>query len=400
MRTKVRKKIFIEDILYILIGVWVLAFMFSASMLSLYPKVVSTLGFVLISVRLSLVGLAFFDCFLKKQNFKRIVILGFFTFLVVIEYIVADNWLLFELFFVFIFWGERLDYRKILKIFMILTGVSIGFIVLLYYLDVVIKYDYFTNRMGRPRTTLGFHHPNSLSECLMVMLLCAFLLFWRKNYRLFLFLSIICVLAWIAIFPNTLTVVFTVLLMFAIYGILSFLTNRSFSIKKKRRLIFVISLFVVVIVFSLYYIVKSGKFDSLVPRQLESLYIRIRLSRLGLERYGITLLGTVYESTTEIAVYIKKTASEYFTIDSVYFLLPIRYGIVTTIVFAICYFVAVLESIRKSNIKLLSVLFAILIMSIVDPFVTNFIMSFIFICSRAYKMEDSKKRFYESTEIY
>ena len=385
------KRITQLDILYVLIGTWIFAFMISTSMLSVYTVVGTLLSILLISIRLLMIGLAFIDCFYRKQSIRRILLLSVFTVLVVVEYIVADNWLLFELFFVFIFWADRLNYKKILKIFMYVTGLSIALISFLYYSEFLIKYDYFTNRMGRPRVTLGFHHPNSLSECLMVVLLCIFLLFWKSNKKIIVFLMTLFVLAWIAYFPNTLTVVLTVPFVYIIYGVLNLVTNRTLTKKQKRRLIISIGLFIVAITIILYYIVNSGRFDNSVLRRFESLFIRIRLSRLGLERYGISLFGTVYESVTEIAIYVNKTATEYFTIDSVYFLLPIRYGIVSTFVFFFCYYKSICLCVKKGNLKLLSVLIAVLIMSIVDPFVTNFIMSFIFVCSKAYKSEDNLK---------
>lgn len=379
------------DIIYLIIGAWVFAFMLSTSMLSVNQIAGNILGITFISIRLLLIGLTFIDFLHRRQSMKRILILVLFTALVLIEYLVADNWLLFELFFIFIFWADRLNYIKVIKIFMYTTGFSIVLIVLLYYCGFLIKYDYFTNRMGRARVTLGFHHPNSLSECLMVVLLCAFLLYWKKKKRVGIAIATILVTVWIAIFPNTLTVVLTIPIVYCIFALLKLITSKTITKKQRRRILILVGLFVIGIIYGLYYVVNSGMFDNSVLRQFESLYIRIRLSRLGLERYGITLFGTVYESATEIAVYINKTASEYFTIDSVYFLLPIRYGLISSIVFLYCYYKSITFCVKKDNLKLLSVLIAVLVMSVVDPFVTNYIMSFIFICSKAYKQSHGLK---------
>ena len=382
------KKIIQFDIINILIGIWIVAFMLSTSMLSVYSVAGDLLHIVFLSIRIILIGLAIIDCFYHRQSIKRVLMISIYMLMVVVEYLVSDNWLLFELFFIYVFWADRLNYKVVLKIFMYITGAMIAFIALLFFAGVLIQYDYYTNRMGRPRVTLGFHHPNSLSACLMVVLLCMFLLFWKRNRRIIVAGTSLLVLMWIAYFPNTLTVVLTVPLVYIIYGILRVTTSRK-TTKWQKKIIRVFTVFLfVAIVSSLYYIVNSGNYDNAFSRQFESLLIRIRLSRLGLERYGISLFGTVYESATEIAIHINKTASEYFTIDSVYFLLPIRYGIATTLLFFFFYYQSIKCCVRKDNIKLLSVLIAVLVMSIVDPFVTNYIMSFIFICSKAYTTED------------
>lgn len=63
------------DALYAIIGIWVLAFMLSASMLSVYSAAVAVLGIVFIGIRLTLIGLAFFDCISRRQPLKRILLL-------------------------------------------------------------------------------------------------------------------------------------------------------------------------------------------------------------------------------------------------------------------------------------------------------------------------------------
>lgn len=388
--TMFHKKVTLTDVLYALIGIWVVAFMLSASMLSADPVAVSFLGIVFICIRLLLIGLAFVDLMIRRQSKKRMLQLVLFTAFVTAEYLIADNWLLFELFFIFIFWADRLDYRKILKIFLYTTGISILFIALLHFAGLLIDYDYFTTRMDRPRVSLGFHHPNSLSECIMVVMLCAFLLYWKKGRRMILLTATALVSLWIKIYPNTLAVYVTLFFVYVIYGFLNLITSRKLSMKQKRIILILSGVMIIAVFAGLYYIVYDGRYDYTVLNRFESLYIRIRLSRQGLERYGITLFGTVYESATEIAVYVNQTANDYFTIDSIYFLLPIRYGIISTVVFFYCYIKSIYYCVKKNDLRLTSVLVAVLIMGIVDPFVTNYIMSFMFICSKA-RMTDDKK---------
>ncbi len=389
-RFKILHNIKQADVVYVFLIVWIFIFMLSKSMLSVYSDFSFVLGKLMLFIRLALVVITFVNCLMFQQDRKKIIVLTAFTLLVILDYLVADNWMLFELFFVAIFWGDRLEYRKVLKIFAITTLVSIICIALLDVANLLPRYEYVSSRIDRLRTTLGFHHPNALSECIMVVLLCLFLLYNKGYKSIFSKILIVGCVVWVAIFPNTLAVVLVMFFTLLFQLILKMIFKRRQTFSGKIVLFVSIILLTCILCGLLYVIVLSGKYDNnFILRKFETLHSRVLLARKGLDRIPITWFGTSYESTTEIAVYIKQTANEYFTIDCVYFLLPLRYGILATIAFAWFYFQSVYYCIQKENAELLSVLIALLLMMVVDPFITLFIMSFVFICSKCYKKPDS-----------
>ena len=388
MDIKQRKKRATEiDIIYVIMAIWVFFMVYYKSMMDSFAEL---FGKTILVFRLILVLLAFANCIQNKQQKKKLFALIAFTLLVVADYLLADNWLIFELFFIPFYWGDKLNYKKVLRIFGLVTIISMAFVIIMNLLGLSPNEFVYIRPNGRHRMTLGFNHPNALSECLMVFLFCLYLLNCKGIKKHITRFIMIVAAIFVLVYPNTVNVAGTIILVL----ILDFLLSGIFRHlqTKRRKKIFFVNIIIVLsfVVILLYYIVVTKRFDdSKILNRFGTLFHRVVLSRQGLDRYGISLFGTYYESTTDIAIYVKKTATEYFTIDCIYFLLPIRYGLIATFVFFGFYLKSIYISIIKNNIELVSILLAVLIMGIVDPFITLFIMDFIFICAKCYKSDDS-----------
>ena len=99
-RFKILHNIKQADVVYVFLIVWIFIFMLSKSMLSVYSDFSFVLGKLMLFIRLALVVITFVNCLMFQQDRKKIIVLTAFTLLVILDYLVADNWMLFELFFV------------------------------------------------------------------------------------------------------------------------------------------------------------------------------------------------------------------------------------------------------------------------------------------------------------
>ena len=383
MKNKFSKNVNEKDIIYIVMSVWIFIMIYYKSMMETFSEF---FGKTILFIRILLVFLAFTNCLINRQNKKKVILLVAFTLIVVLDYIFADNWLIFELFFITFFWGDKLDYKKVLKIFCVVIITSMIFVVFMNRMGLSPVEFVYIRPSGRRRLTIGFNHPNALSECMMSFLFCLYLLNNKGLKKRVIAFVMVVSAVFIFVFPNT-NYVAGVIILVLVFDILLRGLFHFLRTKRQKKVLFVGILFFTFFLFVLvYYVVLTKRFDnSNIFHMFDTLYHRVILSRKGLERYGISLFGTYYESTTDIQIYVKKTATEYFTIDCLYFLLPIRYGLIATIVFFTFYLKSIYSCILKNNIELLSIFLVGLIMGIVSPFITLFTMNYLFICAKCYK---------------
>ena len=383
MKNKFSKIVNEKDIIYIVMSVWIFIMIYYKSMMETFSEF---FGKTILFIRILLVFLAFTNCLINRQNKKKVILLAAFTLIVVLDYIFADNWLIFELFFITFFWGDKLDYKKVLKIFCVVIITSMILVVFMNRMGLSPAEFVYIRPSGRRRLTMGFNHPNALSECLMSFLFCLYLLYNRGFRKRVISFVMVVSAVFILIYPNT-NYVAGVIILVLIFELLLKGLFHILRTKRQKKMLFVSIIIITFFLFLLvYYVVLTKKFDdSNIFHMFGTLYHRVILSRKGLEKYGISLYGTYYESTTDIQIYVKKTATEYFTIDCLYFLLPIRYGLIATIVFFTFYLKSIYSCILNNNIELLSIFLAGLIMGIVSPFITLFTMNYLFICAKCYK---------------
>ena len=200
-----------SKIVYFLLYLWLGLSAVSLSTISeINSNVVIIFGKIVILVRISLMVLYVCNMFTNKIKIKDLFIFGFFMAVSALAYLGSDKWLLFDILFVAIFWGDKLDYKKILNMYYYVLITATLVIIALYFVGVLPDFSYERGN-GLMRHSFGFSHPNTLGFILFVL---SILYCLRKKVITFLdYILLIIIAVFTYVGPNSETCTACILLM-------------------------------------------------------------------------------------------------------------------------------------------------------------------------------------------
>lgn len=376
-----------SHLIYALLGLWSFLYILKVSMIDSIGGVDAVIGKMIVGIRIIIILIALVDCIQNKVRKKIFIILIGFVCVVVIGYIIAKHWLLFDCFFIAYFFGNRLNYKKVLEIFGTTMLLAMLLVFILDFWGILPTFNYYSSRTGELRTRLGFSSPGVMAECIMALLFIIYMLYFEKH-RVLVSIVMIAAAIWCYIYPNSITVAVVLILVLVIRFVIEKI-NLKYESQKKKILIFSIIITIGITVFLLV-LIYTPIVDGLpFFKTYHTVYARLILGRQGFAKYGISLFGTPYKNVADVAA---TSLSDYFVLDCLYYLLPIRYGIVTTMCFFVAYFIFVKKTLDKQDYSLFSIMAATVIMSIIGSFITMFPMCFVFICANCKELIDITRK--------
>lgn len=373
----------IENVTYIFISSLLFCCVLQASLIGYANEALASLIYsISLILRLILVV-----CWLLSKpiyNKKEFVGICVFLILTLISYISIGSLTLFDLFFIALGYKE-LEYEKVINCF--IRGILFGLImvVLLNYKGIIPTYSTFRYGTNTMRNSFGFSHPNVTGR--MLLYLCMLWILKRKKKIKIIEICIMFIVAyWIYIFPNSITA--SLMIIMLIVAVLiskgyNYLFNREFV---TNRLVRWGSMILIPTVFILtFYLVTNSENHSVIADISETFYSRFWGGLYAIQQYSINLFGNKIQMIGAAERYFGKTIQSYFTIDCLYVLLPVKYGIIVTLYIIYRISDSIKSALHFKQTYLLIVLIVMLIYSFAENGLTLFYSSFVFVCASCIK---------------
>ena len=174
------------------------------------PQIGAIIGPVILFIRALCILLWLFKAVCSKVSYKEYGLFFVFMLLVASQYIYLGQWLLFDVFFVPVFFGKTMSFERIRKIYLNGYIIAVVFLATLSATGLFSKYV-FVRGDGSIRYSLGFLHPNLLG--IIILCICyLFLLRDRKFSKVcdYFLLPICAAFLWVV--PNSMTSAFLLIL--------------------------------------------------------------------------------------------------------------------------------------------------------------------------------------------
>ena len=312
--------------------------------------------------------------------------------LIVISHKVTTIWALFDLFFL-PFFLKKYASPKIYKCFLyaILSGCAV--VILFHYMGVLPEIIYYRRNM-RVRYSFGFSNPNSFSRYVMLSDILFILL--RKDKLKYWHIGVIFASAlFVYQFPNTITVAAMIVLMSLVLLINKLLDGKLINFWACRAgIVLVIPCMIAVFAFLMvYYRSQPG----MLYRIDNTIQARFIMGFRGIDDYGIHLFGNniSFVSSSSAGTLAQ---GEYFVIDSLFFYLPVRMGIIITVMFFSFYMWLLVNAVRERRFYCAV---ALLIVGCYSMFENAMLSSYAFVFSflmmdNIYTVTEQAKRLWNS----
>ncbi len=375
------RKLSLKDMIYIVLVINLIMGMISCSLIEyVYPTVNDIIGRLAILLRGIIVLLTLTHIIIQKEIKLRIILtMIIYAIIVILSYRSAHTWFLFDTLFIALFWGNELNYSRVITCFLNIYVIGTLVIFLLYCIGLLPDLGFIRGN-GHERITLGFKHPNSLGFIAMSICMLQYLKPKNKRSKLiglwFIFVSIFLLFV-----PNSIT---SGLLVFVLGVITLFEDKKIVKIiekhvgKKQPILLYAFGGSVIVLV---YLIMIRGLWSTQIAGISGTFYTRFIYGYRAILTYGFNLFGRVIELRGDSTILNGGLLSDYFTLDCVYVYVPIVYGIIPSIIFFIYYFYCIYMAWRSKNHRLLTLLIIGLFYGISETNIATSLSSFLYICS-------------------
>lgn len=381
----VRKIRITNELTYIIIIILTYISIIQASLLSYSNETLAAyLYYFGILVRAFMIMKFFFDRSIRKSNIRNIIL--FFA-IFLISYFAIGSFTFFDLFYFSVLYKNRLKYEKIVDIFLITMIAGFISVILLDYIGYFPKFS--VSRFGTSiiRYSYGFSHPNVTGR--FVLYICIlWILKRRENIKLWDFAIITGAAYWVYVYPNSVT---SALMIVSIaVGILISKTY-TFIFKKElvnNQLIKWLSVIIVPLIFIVIFYIAinaSQNSTSILNELSETFYSRFWGGMSAIQKYSINLFGNRISFVTAAQRYFGSFLN-YFTVDCLYILLPLRYGILCTIYFMFQLYISIKQTIIKRDTYLFLTFMIFILYSIAENGLIVMYSSFVFILSNSYKV--------------
>ena len=375
-----------NKVIYGIIATLVFIYTIRNSMfMNAFPTLSDGLGKLSLVFRLVLIAITFHRMFSEKVNRRMLLIFIIMTVLVIFSYIYTDTWILFDSLFIAIFLGKNLCYEKIVISYYYPMIVAFVFVVGLNMIGIIPTLDIYRGS-GITRLNPGFLHPNDFSRIIMAIVFLHVL----KNRGKPDFVSIVLIVLsglFVYAFPNSRAVTY------CIFVLLYLILTRIFIITLFRRDSFCTKAFgiISVMIFALiicfvWAATVTSSFDSITKNIGTTFFSRFYLARLGLSTFGITPFGRNIAFAAEYSLkYSSNMNTVYYSLDCVYHNLLIARGIFPTIFILGIFGFNLYRSATRGYVMCLLISIVMMIYSVAEPGLMDYIFSFIFILPASVK---------------
>lgn len=366
------------EYMYWIIAIMVFLFTINNSTYkSVFPSLAEIIKWVLIFFRLILVFIGASCIIGNKQNTRDVLLIFVYSLFFLLSYFFTKSWDLFDALFISIFLYKKLKYDKVIRAFYTPLLLSFFCVIVGYFVG-LLPDMLITRSDGTPRMSYGFFHPNDLSRVVMLMV---FLHVLKNKHELgvknLVFIALMAMFTYIL--PNSKDVSFSL----AIFCFL--LISREVSIRFKKKDIFATRqfyFFFITVLFGiislLWFLESYSSYDDIIKSIAYNVYSRFSSARTALLEYGFTTFGHNLQFAAEASLRYG-WATQYFTLDSVYFYIPIARGLVPSVFILILYLYNIRVSLKKQDSIILMEMFVFMVYSMLEPGILYFIASFIFI---------------------
>lgn len=367
--------------------------MVSSSVVSrLEPGVVVFWGKVVILLRFSLLAVTLLQFVLNNITVKDFFVYGIFLIVTFISYLSVETWMLFDVLFVAVFWRKYIDDTKVLRLYLTLIGVMFFFIALLFLAGAFQGDVTFARASGRIRYTLGLAHPNSTG--FIIMILCWYYALCRgKNYHIWDAVMFFIASAFVYIVPNSetsaLLIAASAMLFLLPKAVLDF--HGKFS-EEYKKVIFWTIVILFSVIFFVYLVALKGLGENIIPQISGTFWTRFLYGRHAIKKYGFTLFGQQLQFVGDIDVMSGTSTGNYFTLDNVYYYLPITKGIIPSLLFLIVFIFCIIRSVQKKDYMLWVVLIMLVFYGISETNVATDLCAGFYICALAKEPEKRIER--------
>ena len=318
----------------------------------------------------------------KRYNFSKICNLLILSLITIMSYKYTENWIFFDIFFIVICFGDKIDVNKLSKsvfntILFVLITVSV-----LNFFGVISDEYVFCRPDGTIRPTLGFSHPNALAGNIFFLLVFYFLKNKEQTYKYMDILIVVFCAIFTYVVPNSITSSFCILII-AWYILMSRINAlnllRRFFINTK--ILFTIIIFIIIgIILLIYMIALNRTGEALIVNMSGTFYTRFIYGAKALRTYGISIWGQAVNMCNEKQLQlvmdpIEKT--EYFNLDCLYFYMPIVLGIIPTLYYCFWWIKALKNASIRRDFRYIVFFVIILAYSVSEGTVLNYTMPLI-----------------------
>jgi hypothetical protein len=288
-------------------------------------------------------------------NLKKFAVFVFFMF--ILAFSKTNTFELFDLLFIPYLLNDKLDYKKVYKIYLVSIILCALLAFYLYFIDVLPTKMYHKFDIYKVYT-LGFRHPNILGFVFLLLGILYFLL--RKNITLLdSFILLLCSFGCFYITSSRTSVIIFILL--SILSIVCVFVKDLNNWDKNK--LFYLSLLFYFSIIAIFYFLSFSEFGrhTFFEKYLRTVAARLYMGQEAFYQYGFSWLG---QKIHFVGDYHLK-GERYFVVDCLYMYLPIASGIITTVFFIASHVLALKYTISKNDLRLfiVQILFIIFEMS-------------------------------------
>ena len=251
----------------------------------------------------------------------------------------------------------------------------------LFFIGAIPEYAYLRGN-GVIRHSLGFCHPNTLGFAFLTLSILYCLK--KHQFKIGDYILLILIALFLYLIPNSETPCVCIFIMGSYLFIKDNVKykkrNRIIPTKIKKGFLFLGVVGLVVIV---YLVAYTGIGANHISKISGTLYTRFIHGATAIKNYGFSLWGQYIPMVGEDDILKGAPVSSYFTIDCVYFYLPIVIGIFPSCFFAYYYIHSMIVSLNKKNRKLLMAAFILLFYGIAEVNAISLFSSYLFVLARS-----------------
>lgn len=349
-----------------------------------YKNIVSVILKINITARILMI--LFGICVLLYNKVKKNFIIPLFIYalIVIITKLYNDSYEFLDALFIAFVFRDKLKQENIINIFLGTILISLSIVIVLYFAGVFPSYDLIRSD-GKVRISLGFAHPNTLGYYIMILCFLGVLRI-KGKVKCYHILLLAAASYFVYVYPNSKTSAFSILL-FAFYLVInkiySFIHNKNIT---KNRIFRIGSIILIpILIIAVYRVVYIALDYTMSNEAFRAFFNRFRLGNSAFQQYGIHLFGSKeIEFAGTAARYFGITTAKYFTVDSFYIYILVKFGIIPSLFFFIYYISCIKACINAGDSYILVMLLIIAVYSISESMILAIPSSFLFIISSKY----------------
>lgn len=321
----------------------------------------------------------------NKIDIKIFCLILLFFVVSFLSYRTARNPMLFDLILIPLFFSKILEEKKIYLAFLLTSIVLFLLIVLLNSLEIIPHYVYARN--GHNRYSLGFGHPNALA--VSVYLISMLYVLVRNRIHFLDYLILFLGVGFCYYIPKSYSSSFAILLLITVLLFSNFINRFSISLKVKRYCLLLITVILVFIV-AFSYFVSITSFGTELLNKLPGAFVdRFEWGRRVLNDYNLTMFGQHINLVDSSSV-TSGSCSNFYAVDSLYFFLPIEFGIVPSLIYIASFFICLRRCLYSNKYTLFFMLLIAFLYGMTEHYQTQILFMFLFL----YGLSEFKKESY------